>query len=118
MTPADGTVPVMLAHARPSRRSWLAGIVLLTAGPALLAGCGGGKPSEQEVHDGLVKFYTTNQHMSQESATKFADCVAPKFYGSLSAKTLKAMADGDPSQADSADANKLASLAADCANTG
>ena len=95
----------------------IAAAVLLGLAPlTLLSGCGGGKPSQSEVRAGLVKFYVNNQHVEQAKAERFADCVTPKFYAELSDKTLKAMADGDPTAADPADAPKLAAIASGCAS--
>lgn len=90
------------------------------SGDASTAGSSGGdstgKPSKGEIVDGLTKFYTTKQNLSQTKAKKFATCMVDKMYDKASAKSLRAMEAGDPSQLDPADASLLTSSAGACAS--
>lgn len=73
-----------------------------------------GKPSKEDVVEGLMKFYQDTQGLSKDKAEKFATCMVDQMYDKASAKTLNAMRDGDPSKLDKADAELLGQAGATC----
>lgn len=100
----------------PAPKSKLTALALVAVSPLFLVACSGGKPSQQEVYDGLLKVYKAQPSFDEAKAIKFADCTAPKFYEQLSDKTLRAMADGeDGGTGDPADTAKVTEIATECA---
>lgn len=68
----------------------LASAALVIAPMMLLAGCS--KPSQDEVHKNLVED-AKGIGATDEQATAFADCAAPKLHEELSASSLNTLID-------------------------
>ena len=74
------------------------------------------KPSKDDIVDGLVKFYVSNQGLTEDQAKKFAVCMVDEMYDKADAKTLSAMRDGDPTKINPDDANLFATAGVKCAS--
>lgn len=74
------------------------------------------KPSKDDIVDGLIKFYVSNQGLTEDQAKKFAVCMVDEMYDKADAKTLSAMRDGDPTKINPDDANLFATAGVKCAS--
>lgn len=76
-----------------------------------------GKPSQDEVADGLTTWYENDMGISGAPAKLAAKCLAGKIYSTMSAEALTSLADGklDPSTLKTGDAQAFADASGACA---
>lgn len=67
-----------------------------SSAPKSSAPASSGKPSKDDVLQGLIKFYETKQGLSKPKATKFANCMVKHTYAKASPKLAEEMKDGNP----------------------
>lgn len=79
---------------------------LALALPLGLTACGGGKPSKEEVKEGMVSILNESGFdaesveaagISKDAVDDYYNCVVEDLYDNVSDDTLKALADGDAS---------------------
>jgi hypothetical protein len=75
-----------------------------------------GKPSKQEIVEGLTTYYEESQGLPADKAEGFATCMVGKMYDDASTEMLIMMRDGapDPTKMTADDAQLLAESAVDC----
>lgn len=71
------------------------------------------KPSKEDVAAGIETFYG-KAGMPKDSAEKFAACLVDEMYEKAKTKTLKALADADPTKLDVSDAQLFADASGKC----
>jgi hypothetical protein len=97
--------PIMLSacssSSKPAAASKATTASSASAAPATAhssAASASGKPALAAVNAGLLKVYVKQPGFSDNQAKAFANCMAPKLYGEMTAGGLKAAAAGDPTK--------------------
>jgi hypothetical protein len=71
------------------------------------------KPSREDVVAGVAKYFE-NTGLPADKAKKFAECLADEMYDKSAVKTLQALADGEPTSMDPADAQLFSTASGAC----
>ncbi|WP_156822476.1 hypothetical protein [Demetria terragena] len=72
------------------------------------------RPSKADVAGGLKSFYDRTDKANTFNHDKMANCIADKSYDTLSATSLNAMKDGDPSKLDRSDSGAFTGISIAC----
>lgn len=71
------------------------------------------KPSREDVVAGVAKYFGASG-LPADKAKKFGECLADEMYDKSTVKTLQALADGEPTSMDPADAQLFSTASSTC----
>jgi len=72
-----------------------------------------GTPTQEEVAAGVAKYFG-EQGLPEDKAKKFGECLAKEMYDKSKPKTLKALADAEPTKMDPSDAALFSKSSSTC----